>query len=110
MKTMNRKQFIGLFHQIKIAWGYKEDIIVTFPSRKAIDLSGCWAVAYRKKKYKIPTNVLLVNGLLLQYPLQHIIDVIEHELIHFITGRSDNDIIFELMCKMNNIPINEEEE
>jgi hypothetical protein len=109
MKTMSRKQFVGLFNQIKIAWGFNEDIIVTFPSRKALDMSGAWAVAYIKERYKIKTHVLFVNGILLQYPLEHIIDVIEHELIHFITGRRDNDFIFELTCKMNDIPINEEE-
>jgi hypothetical protein len=109
MKTMARKQFIGLFNQIKNAWEFDEDVTVYFPSRNALDMSGAWAVAYIKERYKIKTHVLFVNGILLQYPLEHIIDVIEHELIHFITGRRDNDFIFELTCKMNDIPINEEE-
>jgi len=107
---MNRKQFINLFNQIKNAWGYNKEIIVIFPSRKAIDLSGCWAVAYTAERYKRTHDILFVNGILLQYSLDHIIDVIEHELIHFITNRRDNDVIFDLICKINDIPINEEDE
>ncbi len=76
MRTLTRKQFTKLFHQIQEAWEYSEPIFVYFPSKDIYNLEGIGAMVFSPKRNKVPCNVMIVNSIILTFPINEILDII----------------------------------
>jgi hypothetical protein len=108
MKTLSRKQFNDLFYQVQKSWEYSEPIQIYFPSKKVVDLDGIGAMVFSPSRNKVPWRVMVVNSIILTFPINEILDIIYHELAHFITNAGDNEWEFQIFCKLNDIPMNQE--
>ena len=99
MRTLTRKQFTELFHQIQEAWEYSEPIFVYFPSKNIYNLEGIGAMVFSPKRNKVPCNVMIVNSIILTFPINEILDNIYHKWEHIVTNTGEHECEFELFCK-----------
>lgn len=107
--TLNKKQFCKLVKDVCKAWKYK------YPDLRFLEYeymeNTLGMVFLKNRSYngnRLKKDLMVINEITLFYPFDKILQVIYHELAHFITRKGDEDFEFILFCKLNEIALSEE--
>jgi predicted SprT family Zn-dependent metalloprotease len=103
---MTEKQLQELTNQITDTWKMNPVLAKIMPEELMPDLTGAVAL-WTEDGDIIVLNSLITNS---NVGFDYILNVVYHELAHLYTRKSDNDVEFQLFCKLNNIWLNQNED
>ena len=107
MQTLTKQDIIDITLQICEVWGI-EQLEIKFLEHEYMDtVLGIAAPNHKVYNGNLwsPINLIVLNDILLHYPMNKIMQVLYHELAHIVTRKNDNDHEFEMFCKLNGIPL-----
>lgn len=110
MQTLTKENLTDIIFQVCEVWGI-EQLEVKFLDYEIMQTTlGIAAPNHKIYNGNLWTsiNLIVLNDILLHYPMNKIMQVIYHELAHIITRKNDNDYEFEMFCKLNDIPLSGE--
>jgi hypothetical protein len=103
---MTKKDIINLTEQVCEAWGHPIPVI---DFRHGSEMKNTMAFVLMKdtiiRNIKLNYDFVCFNDYLLFCNTDFILKVIYHEIAHLITRAGDEDPVFEMFCKLNDIPL-----